>query len=135
MLARDSWYIGHLGPIPLYIHWTFLILVFVIVQNNGGFTGNPERVLIVLTVLLTGVVLHELGHGLVAKALGAMGVTITLWAFGGLCASTRDQLPRREMAILAAGPAVSFGLAYGAYALLLWLADQHHSLVENPYGG
>jgi Zn-dependent protease len=134
MIGKDSLYVGHLGPIPLYIHWSFLILVFTIVQRNGGF-DRGEHVLIVLTVLLAGIILHELGHGMMAKLLGAMGITITLWAFGGLCSSTRDKLPRREMLILAAGPAVSFALAYGALGAFWWLRQTDPHLLGNSFGG
>lgn len=130
---REGVYVGHLGPIPLYVHWTALFLVLMVFNGAGGMTGhfNVSWFLILLTVLVLGIVLHELGHGLTAKALGAFGVTITLWAFGGLCQSTRDQLPRRDLLIIAAGPAVSFilaGLGYGALHLVMnhhpeWLLD------------
>lgn len=130
---REGVYVGHLGPIPLYVHWTALFMVYMAFQWSGGMTSHFDvgRFLILLTVLVMGIVLHELGHGLTAKALGAFNVTITLWAFGGLCQSTRDSLPRRDLLIIAAGPAVSFALAgigYGAFHLALehhpeWLFD------------
>ena len=109
---RDGIYVGHLGPIPLYVHWSALIMVVMVsrwANTPSGF--DVPLFLLLLTVLLMGIVLHELGHGLMAKALGAFGISITLWAFGGLCSSTRDLLPRRELLIIAAGPAVSFLLA------------------------
>jgi Zn-dependent protease len=121
---RESIYLGHLGPIPLYAHWSCLMMVYMAFQWAGG-TSNHFDVqwfLVLLTTLVMGIVLHELGHGLTGKALGAFGTTITLWAFGGLCSSTRDQLPRRELMIVAAGPAVSFilaGIGYGGYELVL----------------
>ena len=109
---RDGIYVGHLGPIPLYVHWSALLMVYFVSRwatTPSGF--DVAQFLLMLTVLLMGIVLHELGHGMMAKYLGAFGVTITLWAFGGLCSSTRDALPRRELLIVAAGPAVSFLLA------------------------
>ncbi len=121
--SRDSTYLGHLGPIPIYVHWSALgmvLLAFLWSQSGGEF--DLPMFLIVLTVLLKGLVLHELGHGLTARSLGATGVTITLWAFGGLCQSQRDQTPSREFLIVAAGPAVSFllaGIGYGALYLVV----------------
>jgi Zn-dependent protease len=128
---RESTYLGHLGPIPIYVHWSALgMLVLAFMWSQGGGEFDLPMFLIVLTVLLKGLVLHELGHGLVAKALGATGVTITLWAFGGLCQSQRDQTPGREMLIVAAGPAVSFLLAGIAYAGLQVVEQRPDLLVD-----
>jgi Zn-dependent protease len=131
---QNSLYVGNLGPIPLYIHWSFLFLLWMGYRwsvPSGGFDLEP--VLIFLTVLLSGIVLHEMGHGLAARALGAFGITITLWAMGGLCSSTRDRLPRREIVILAAGPLVSILLAwFGILVLKLVAATQPGLLVADP---
>ena len=58
------------------------------------------------------VLVHELGHALVARHLGVPVAGIGLHFFGG--AAQMVGLPRRpgdEIAIAAAGPAVSFALA------------------------
>jgi membrane-associated protease RseP (regulator of RpoE activity) len=58
------------------------------------------------------VLLHELGHALVARQLGVYVSGIELSFFGG--AAKMEQMPRsanREIAIAAAGPAVSLMLA------------------------
>jgi Zn-dependent protease len=127
---RESVYLGHLGPIPLYVHWSVLFLVMMLYNSSSrGHGFDLQFFLLSLTVLLMGIILHELGHGLTARALGAFGVTITLWAFGGLCASTRDTLPRRELLIIAAGPLVSFilsGIGYGAF---YYLRDSNPDLI------
>lgn len=122
MLNEGRFYLGHLGPIPLYVHWTFLFLVLMVYQSvpsNGSLTTG----IMILAVLLLGIVLHELGHGMAARIQGARDVTITLWAMGGMCSSVRDPLPRREIIILAAGPAVSAALSWGS-VLALYLLDQ-----------
>ncbi len=134
---RDSLYLGNLGPIPLYAHWSALLMVYMIYNSSFSATGQfvMERFILALIVLILGIILHELGHGLTARLLGAFGVTITLWAFGGLCKSTRDSLPRRELLIVAAGPLVSFilaGIGYGG----LWLVRNYQpELVPGTYGG
>jgi Zn-dependent protease len=126
-------YLGKVGSIPLFAHWTFLFLIYMALNlSAGGNAVNLTSGIIYLIVLVTAIVLHELGHGLAAQAQGAHGVTITLWAFGGLCSSTRDALPRREIIILAAGPIVSFLLAWGAYITLkALLAGNPALLVED----
>lgn len=125
---RESFYLGNLGPIPLYVHWSFIFLLFMVFQysNGGGSAGSQAmHLLVYLVVLVSGILLHEMGHGLAARTQGALGVTITLWAFGGLCSSTRDSLPRREIIILVAGPLVSFILALIGYILIKYLAQAH----------
>ena len=110
---RQSVYIGNLGPIPLYLHWSFLFLL--LMAWPGGSWQDLSFSVTFLLILLLGILLHEMGHALAAKVQGAMGITITLWALGGLCSSVRDRLPRREIIILIAGPAVSFALAWGSW--------------------
>src|SRR6202167_6067409 len=67
-------------------------------------------------------ILHELGHALVARRLGIPIAGIDLWFFGGLSHMRRE--PRtagEEFKIAAAGPAVTlllFGLCLGAVYLL-----------------
>ncbi|MFB6104634.1 MAG: site-2 protease family protein [Halobacteriaceae archaeon] len=67
--------------------------------------------------LFAGVVLHELGHSLVAKRYGFPIDSITLWLLGGV-AQLSDQPEdwRQELTIAIAGPAVS--IAIGAIAFL-----------------
>jgi Zn-dependent protease len=132
---RESLYLGHLGPIPLYVHWSALFLVMMLYNSSSrGLGFDLEYFLLSLTVLLIGIVLHELGHGMTARALGAFGVTITLWAFGGLCSSTRDNLPRRELLIIAAGPLVSFVLAGIGYGAVYYLGEAHPEWIADDYG-
>jgi Zn-dependent protease len=132
---QDSIYLGHLGPIPLYFRWSALFMVWMAYlwsSPGGGF--NLSGFLVILTVLIIGIVLHELGHGLTARALGASGVTITLWAFGGLCSSTRDERPSRELLIIIAGPLVSFALAGLGYGGMSWLQEHHEDWLYDERG-
>ncbi|MFB6353905.1 MAG: CBS domain-containing protein [Halobacteriales archaeon] len=61
--------------------------------------------------LFVGVVLHELGHSMVARYFGYPIESITLWIFGGI-AQFREmpEAWRQELAIALAGPAVSVAL-------------------------
>ena len=78
--------------------------------------------------LFVGVVLHELGHSLVAVRYGYPIDSITLWVFGGLAQLTEQPEDwRQEFAIAIAGPIVSVLVGVGSYLLML--------LIPAPFDG
>jgi len=134
--------IGSAFGIPIQLDLTFLIILplfaYLIgvqvgeiagILNSAGAgldvdiltAGSLPWVLGLLAAigLFAGVVLHELGHSLVALRFGFPIESITLWLFGGI--AQLDEMPedwRKELLIAVAGPLVSVllgGLAYAAY--------------------
>ena len=98
---------------PIRIHLSFLLLLGFVMLSMGGLVG-----LAVVLMVAGSVLVHELGHALVARHLGVPVAGIGLHFFGG--AAELKGLARRpgdEIAIAAAGPAVSFALAGVGYAL------------------
>jgi Zn-dependent protease len=77
------------------------------------------------------VVLHELGHSVVAQSFGVKVQDITLWPIGGVARMTRiPERPYQEFLIAAAGPATNFVLAFGlGVALMVW--DGPRNLLYN----
>lgn len=72
-------------------------------------------------LLFACVVLHELGHAIVARLFGIPVVAITLFMFGGVAHIAREsRRPGAELLIAAAGPLVSLGLA----AAFHWLSGR-----------
>jgi Zn-dependent protease len=92
---------------PLKVNLSFLILLAGVWLWAGGVPGVAMMVL-----AFAGVVVHELGHAVVARRLGVRIKEIELGFFGG-AAKMLDapRGPRDEIAIAAAGPAVSFAIA------------------------
>jgi Zn-dependent protease len=126
-LRSSSRFVGYLAGIPLFIHWSAIFLAISAYQRGDG---GLEAGILALISLIAGIVLHELGHGLTARSSGATGLSITLWAMGGLCESRRDPSNLlREILIVAAGPAVSLVLWLGSKVLLSWLISHHPGLV------
>ncbi len=139
-----SFRIGSTFGIPLKLDLTFLLVLplfayligtqvgFYVEQLNGLFgtsldaaalTGGPVP-FVVGTVaavgLFVGVVLHELGHSLVAMRYGVDIDSITLWLFGGVARLT--EMPedwKQELYIALAGPVVSIVLGVACYAAFL----------------
>ena len=105
-----TWRIGRLMGFPIEVSLSFLILlglVFVGFIGVGGLLG-----LAVVALTFSSVLLHELGHAVVARQLGVHVGSIELNFFGG--AAKMHDLPRsanHEIAIAAAGPVVSLALA------------------------
>src|SRR5688572_28968656 len=102
-----TWRLGSLLGFPVEIAPSFLVLLGVVLIWMGGLAG-----VFVVGLAFGSVLLHELGHALVARRLGVRVAGIELNFFGG--AAKMIELPRaanHEIAIAAAGPAVSLGLA------------------------
>ncbi len=109
----SSYSIGSLFGIPVRVHVTLLIflplfaLSFAPVEGAQGlFYGALGAV-----GLFGSVVLHEVGHSLVARAKGSRILEILLLPIGGM--ARLSQMPRRpadEIQTALAGPAVSLAL-------------------------
>ena len=110
--------------IPVYLDFSFLILLVIFMTDFGSFAYGLSFAL----ALAVSVVLHELGHALTARGFGYPTRDITLSLLGG-CASL-IALPRKawqEFLTAAAGPAVSFVLSGACWAALTFLP------IENPW--
>ncbi|HTU23011.1 MAG TPA: site-2 protease family protein [Gemmataceae bacterium] len=108
-----SFKIGKLFGIPLYVHTTFFLLpAWVLLLNSGTGLVNALFLLLGLTAVFACVVLHELGHALMARFFGIGTENITLFPIGGVARLRRmSDKPFEEICIALAGPAVNLVLA------------------------
>ncbi len=123
--------LGTIFGIPIGFHWSLSIVFVLLVSSLGGsyFPGGypdlSERAvwtLAVITGLLffVSILLHELGHAVVAQREGIPVSSITLFVFGGLASiAQRSPTARTELRIAAGGPVVSLVLAGVFWALSL----------------
>lgn len=120
---RWSWPFGRIAGIPLRIHVTFPLLVGWIALMQWRADNDPAAVAsLVLLILLifTIVVLHELGHALAARRYGVVTRDITLLPIGGVARLERiPKEPRQELVIALAGPAVNVVLALAIGVIML----------------
>lgn len=106
---------------PIEVNLSFLLILALVLVTSGLVSG------LVLTVILFGsVLLHELGHALMARHLGVHIAGIELHFFGGAAKmSDAPKTANDEVAIAAAGPAVSFALGGAGLVLAsltgLWI--------------
>jgi len=105
--------------IRIGVHPSWFVVLFLMIWSLSGLyeevVGQDAFALATLSALLffASVVLHELGHALVARRNGIETLGIDLWLLGGLARLSRDSdSPGVEFRIAAAGPAVTlvFGL-------------------------
>lgn len=124
--------VGRLAGIPISIHPLWLVIVALITWSLGE-AYYPEEVsgisqaaayalgLASALLLFASILLHELGHALVARRYGVEIEGIQLWLLGGV-ARMRNTVhrPVEELRFALAGPAVTlaivvvFGLAVAA---------------------
>ena len=111
-----SFKIATIAGFDIEVNITFLILLALVVAMQGLVAG------LVLAVIVFGsVLLHELGHAIVARAKGVPIAGIELHFFGGVAKMVgAPRSATDEIFIAAAGPAVSLTLG-GTGLLLGWL--------------
>ena len=125
----DSFQLGRIAGIRIGINWSWLVVFALIVwtlaanifphHNPGLADGTYLAMALVAAFLFFGsLLLHELGHALVARREGMEIEGITLWLFGGV-AKFKGMFPTAgaEFRIAVAGPLVT--LALGGFFVLL----------------
>jgi len=129
----EGWTLLKVRGIPLRIHpsW-FVILVLATMAFQQQYSqalvpalADAQRwalALVTAVLLFVSVLLHELGHSLVALAQGVKVRSITLFLLGGVASVEREcNTARGALLVAAAGPAVSLVLA------IVLLAASHHA--------
>jgi Zn-dependent protease len=120
--VKWSWKIARIADIDIYIHATFLFLIYLVGIAYWNQQGTIEAVVsgvAYILVLFGCVVLHEFGHSLTARRYGIETRSITLLPIGGIAALEKmPDDPRQEINVALAGPAVNFAIAFFLYLYL-----------------
>jgi Zn-dependent protease len=107
--------LGKLFGIDVYLHFTFLLLLAFLGFFYWRVTHDVDAALrgIAFIVALFGcVVLHELGHALMARRYGIQTRDITLLPIGGVARLEKmPEKPMQEFWVALAGPAVNLVIA------------------------
>lgn len=105
-----SFSIGTLLGSELRVHATFLLLLAWI-GTAAWLSGGPAAALVnvaFVVALFACVVAHEFGHALMARRYGVRTPDITLLPIGGMARLEKiPEVPRQEIAVALAGPAVN----------------------------
>ena len=115
--------LGTLVGIDIRLHYTWLLALFLIAWSlaleyfpMSGAALGPVTYwvlgLVAALLLFASVLVHEVGHSLVAGARGLRVDNITLFIFGGVSNITREPVTAKdEFLISVVGPLISFVLA------------------------
>src|SRR4051812_24579041 len=112
--ASPSWFV----VLFLMIYWLSGLFDDLLV----GYSNTTAYAVAVAGTLLffVSLVLHELGHAIVARRNGIGVASIDLWFFGGLAKLTREpRTPGEDFRIAAAGPAVTLLILVACCAALV----------------
>jgi Zn-dependent protease len=115
---RLDWQVGSLFGIPLRIDlsWFLILALFMVYNGQVWQSRYPEwgvatawgTGLAATLLLFVSVLLHELGHSLVAKAQGLKNPEISLFLFGGIASTEQEaETPGKLFQVAFAGPAIS----------------------------
>jgi Zn-dependent protease len=127
---QTNWRIGSLFGIPLFLDPLWFVILGLATLNFGVAYQAWGGVLawsagVVMALLLFGsVLLHELGHSLVARSQGIKVNSITLFLFGGIAAIEEEsKTPGKAFQVAIAGPIVSVALFFLLQLLANFLPD------------
>jgi Zn-dependent protease len=130
-----------IGVEPGWFLVLFLIIYLLTGYYGESFTNGTAFTLAVVSALLffLSVLLHEMGHALVARRNGIGIVGIDLWMFGGVAKMDRDaDSPGVEFRVAAAGPLVTLLIAaacFGAGSAIAGAAGAADSTLFDSAGG
>jgi Zn-dependent protease/CBS domain-containing protein len=115
---KTGWRIGSIFGIPLLLDTSWFYILALVTFLYGGVIWQSENwgstvawiAGFAMALLLFGsVLLHELGHSLVARSQGITVNSITLFLFGGIASIDEEsKTPGQAFQVAIAGPAVSF---------------------------
>jgi Zn-dependent protease/CBS domain-containing protein len=116
---KSGWQIGSVFGIPLLLNssWFFILALFTLhfgsswQRQDWGMGAAWIAGFAMALLLFVSVLLHELGHSLVARSQGITVTSITLFLLGGVASIDQEsKTPGQAFQVAIAGPAVSFGL-------------------------
>jgi Zn-dependent protease len=115
------------------ISWFFVLFLFIFAVTGPfhemlGGSRTTAYLVAVASVLsfFASLILHELGHALVARRNGLTVAGIDLWAFGGITRTAESENPGMEFRVAAAGPLVTLAVIVVCVLIGRLLADGRH---------
>jgi stage IV sporulation protein FB len=110
--------------IPVRVHPLFWLTAALL----GWKEQDLPRVIIWVACVFVSILVHEFGHGLVAKVFHG-SPSVVLYAMGGLCYSQGERTPGQRLAVLFGGPGAGFVLC----ALVMLIASLVYGITPGEH--
>jgi Zn-dependent protease len=150
MFSGNSITLFHVRGIRIAVDWSWFLILFLVIFWMSNFYGEllgvsgssttPFALAVASAAGFFGsILLHELGHAVVATRNGIGISSIQLWIFGGMARMDREaDGPGVEARVALAGPAVTFAI----FAVLMivgtaaggWHEFSHAALIQSTSG-
>lgn len=118
---KNTFKLGTVARIDIFLHWTLLVMfagLFLFYLYNGFSIGAALAGVALVVTLFGCVILHELGHALMARRFGIPTIDITMYPIGGVARLQGiPKEPKQEFLIAIAGPAVNLLIAAGLFVI------------------
>jgi Zn-dependent protease/CBS domain-containing protein len=110
-----TWNLGRIAGIPIRMHLTLLLFLAWIASTymlrGAGLSVTALGIVLVATIFVI-IVVHELGHALVARRFGIATRDIMLLPIGGIASLEHmPDKPKQELAVAIVGPLINLALA------------------------
>ncbi len=142
MPARAALTLFHVRGIRVGVDYSWFFVLFLVILWLSGYyeevlgtTASSSTPYVLAAVsafaFFASILLHELGHALVAMRYGIAITEITLWLFGGVAQMARDtDSARAEFRIATAGPAVTLLIAIVCAVVGIGLAGSEQGFID-----
>ncbi len=107
-----------IGGVPVRLHFTFILLVALLVVTDLGHEGSGAFALYLLGLFVSAL-LHEMAHAGVASRMRVRTLEIVMFPIGGLARLERRLRPSEELWVTLAGPAANLAVAGAIFG---WMA-------------
>jgi len=132
MAPRTNFQLARIFGIRIGVGFSCFVVLFVLIfvftspfhEVLGGSRTTAYLVAVASVLsLFASLILHELGHALVARRNGMTVAGIDLWAFGGITRTSESESPGMEFRVAVAGPLVTLTLVVVCIVAGRLLAD------------
>ena len=142
-ISKYSLFVGRIDGVPVYINFSSALIFILIAwtlsstilpNNYPGLVQSSYLIIGIVCALISlfSILLHEVGHSIIASKYGIKFQKIILFALGGIAVIPNEiTVPKKEICMAIAGPLVSFIIS--GLSLLLWFIfiQSHILAVQN----